>query len=207
MSRIFFAFIMRLSLIFILASPVYAADADYRIVIKDHHFDPAELVIPVDQKVKIWVENQDASAEEFESYALNREKVVAGHGKAAIFIGPLKPGTYKYFGEFNQATAQFKKFTWTQIGSDAPGTAEEWVNQNDCASDAALQDIVNRCAAYGGVSEFLQVPAGNFNTCRLPLQQGGTVNVGVVPFAVVRIQTDVQGKPLVASLTAVTRGI
>ena len=106
MTRIFFEVILRLSLIFILVSPAYAAAADYRIVIKDHRFDPAELVVPAGQKVKIWVENQDASAEEFESYALNREKVVAGHGKAAIFIGPLKPGTYKYFGEFNQATAQ-----------------------------------------------------------------------------------------------------
>ena len=106
MRRIFFAFILRLSLIFILASPVYAADADYRIVIKDHHFEPNELVVPAGQKLKIWVENQDASAEEFESYELNREKVIAGHARAAIFIGPLKPGTYKYFGEFNQTTAQ-----------------------------------------------------------------------------------------------------
>ena len=105
MNRIFFAFILRLSLIFILASPACAADADYRIAIKDHRFDPAELVVPAGQKVKIWVENQDATAEEFESYELNREKVIAGHGKAAIFIGPLKPGTYKILGEFNQATA------------------------------------------------------------------------------------------------------
>ena len=82
-----------------------AAD-DFKIIIKDHQFDPKELVVPTQKKIKILVENQDPSAEEFESYDLNREKVIAGNGKATIFIGPLKPGTYKYFGEFNPKTAQ-----------------------------------------------------------------------------------------------------
>ncbi len=79
---------------------------DFKIVIKDHQFDPPELVVPTQKKIKILVENQDPSAEEFESYDLNREKVIAGNSKATIFIGPLKPGTYKYFGEFNPKTAQ-----------------------------------------------------------------------------------------------------
>lgn len=105
MRRIFFGTALRLSLIFI-STVAFAAEADHLIVIKDHRFEPAELVVPAHQKVKIWVENQDASAEEFESYELNREKVISGNGKVAIFVGPLKPGTYKYFGEFNPATAQ-----------------------------------------------------------------------------------------------------
>jgi plastocyanin len=76
------------------------------IVIKDHKFSPAELRIPANKKVKIIVENQDATPEEFESFELNREKVVSGNGKITVFIGPLKPGTYKYFGDFHQDTAQ-----------------------------------------------------------------------------------------------------
>jgi hypothetical protein len=54
------------------------------------------------------VDNQDATPEEFESHILNREKIVPGNSKATIFIGPLKPGTYEYFGDFHQATAQGK---------------------------------------------------------------------------------------------------
>jgi hypothetical protein len=56
--------------------------------------------------VKLIVENQDQSAEEFESYELNREKIVAGGKSVTVFIGPLKPGVYKFFGEFNPKTAQ-----------------------------------------------------------------------------------------------------
>ena len=80
--------------------------AEYVITLKDHKFSPEELVIPANTKVKIIIENQDATPEEFESYDLNREKVVTGNGKITIFIGPLKSGTYKYFGEFHKDSAQ-----------------------------------------------------------------------------------------------------
>ena len=79
---------------------------EYKIVIKDHQFSPEPLVIPADQKIKLIVENQDPTVEEFESYDLNREKVVAGRGKIILFVGPLKSGTYKYFGEFHRDTAR-----------------------------------------------------------------------------------------------------
>ena len=82
------------------------ADEIYSIIIKDHKFDPAELTVPANVKVKVVVKNQDATAEEFESYDLNREKVVSGHSTITLYIGPLKPGTYKYFGEFHSGTAQ-----------------------------------------------------------------------------------------------------
>ncbi len=79
---------------------------EYTIVIKDHKFIPQNLEIPVGKKVKLIVDNQDKTVEEFESYELNREKIIKGNAKIVIFIGPLKAGTYKYFGEFNSKTAQ-----------------------------------------------------------------------------------------------------
>lgn len=78
----------------------------YEIIIKDHKFSPVQLVVPADQKVKLIVENLDETPEEFESQDFNREKVIAGNSKATIFIGPLKAGTYNYFGEFNKDSAQ-----------------------------------------------------------------------------------------------------
>ena len=66
----------------------------------------AEIKVPANQRIKLSVHNQDGTPEEFESHALNREKVIAGNSKATIYIGPLEPGRYTFFGEFNEATAQ-----------------------------------------------------------------------------------------------------
>jgi len=76
------------------------------IVIKEHKFEPARLTIPAGKKVKVVIDNQDPTVEEFESYELNREKVVGGGKQIIIYLGPLKPGSYKYFGDFHKETAQ-----------------------------------------------------------------------------------------------------
>ena len=84
---------------------VQAETPQFQLVIKDHRFSPTNLEIPANQKVKLVIENQDATPEEFESHDLNREKIIPGKSKAIVYVGPLKPGTYKFFGEFNPKTA------------------------------------------------------------------------------------------------------
>ena len=74
--------------------------------IENHVFVPDIVEIPADQKVRLMVINADPSPEEFESYELNREKVIAGGHRAVIFVGPLPAGDYPFFGEFNPKTAQ-----------------------------------------------------------------------------------------------------
>ena len=94
-----------------LAFAFAAAAADppeFTLTIKDHKFEPAELTVPAGQKVKLKVVNADATPEEFESHELNREKVIPGNSTATINVGPLKPGEYPFFGEFNPKTAQGK---------------------------------------------------------------------------------------------------
>ena len=76
------------------------------LVISGHRFVPAEMKVPAGRKIKLTVVNNDASPEEFESYELNREKVVAGKGRIVVFVGPLRPGRYPYFGEFHMDTAK-----------------------------------------------------------------------------------------------------
>ncbi len=83
-----------------------AAQETYTIAIKDHKFEPAQLIIPAGRKVQITVNNQDPTAEEFESYELNREKVVLGGKQIIVYLQPIKPGSYKYFGDFHRKTAQ-----------------------------------------------------------------------------------------------------
>ena len=87
---------------------LFAATPVIEIEIRDHLFFPAEVVIPADTKVKLLVRNMDPTPEEFESYELNREKVISGNSQAVIFIGPLPPGEYPFFGEFYPKTAQGK---------------------------------------------------------------------------------------------------
>ncbi len=84
----------------------WAADNNYSLVIREHRFEPAELRVPAGQKIKLVVHNQDSTPEEFESHELNREKVIAPGAKANIFVGPLKPGRYPFYGEFNEKTAR-----------------------------------------------------------------------------------------------------
>ena len=90
------------------ANSAVAAKPVFELVIRDHLFYPSELIVPAGQKVKLLISNEDATPEEFESYELNREKVILGGKKTIIFIGPLKAGEYHFFGEFNMATAQGK---------------------------------------------------------------------------------------------------
>lgn len=84
----------------------HAADPEFTLIIEGHKFAPAELEVPAGQKLRLVVENRDPTPEEFESYALNREKIVPGNGRIVVFVGPLKPGRYEFFGEFNPATAR-----------------------------------------------------------------------------------------------------
>ena len=88
------------------ATAAQAAPPVIRLEIRDHLFYPAEVVIPADTRVKLLVVNRDATPEEFESYELNREKVILGGTEAVIFLGPLEPGRYPFFGEFHPKTAQ-----------------------------------------------------------------------------------------------------
>ena len=87
-----------------------AALADNSVVIaltvNDGKFTPEEITGPANAKFKLVIKNEGKEAEEFESVELNREKVVAPGKSVTIFLGPLKPGAYGFFGEFHQATAK-----------------------------------------------------------------------------------------------------
>src|SRR5437762_6817880 len=79
-----------------------AQEAEVQLVIRDHRFEPAEITVPAGKKVKLVIDNRDATAEEFESYELNREKVVPPKAQVTIFVGPLQAGRYPFFGDFHK---------------------------------------------------------------------------------------------------------
>jgi Cupredoxin-like domain len=89
-----------------LTARALAGDPEYTIQLREHRFTPSEIKVPAGAKVKLIIENQDSTPEEFDSFALNREKIVFPNSKGIVFIGPLKPGRYEFIGEFNQSSAK-----------------------------------------------------------------------------------------------------
>lgn len=76
------------------------------ITIKDHRFTPSEVKVPANKRIQVTVVNDDPTPEEFESREMKVEKVIPGKSKGVVRIGPLGPGRYPFFGEFNEATAK-----------------------------------------------------------------------------------------------------
>ncbi len=99
-----------LSILFIIVFPIniLAATPIINMEIRNHLFIPSEITIPENTKVKLVIFNHDETDEEFESFELNREKVILGERKGVIFIGPLPAGVYPFFGEFFPKTAKGK---------------------------------------------------------------------------------------------------
>jgi len=98
--------LLSLALILAMATSASAQDPAFTLVIKDHQFQPTEIEVPAGQKITLTVKNNDSTPEEFESTELRREKVVAGGEQIIVYIGPLKPGKYEFFGDFNPKTAR-----------------------------------------------------------------------------------------------------
>lgn len=76
------------------------------ITIRNHRFEPERLKVPAGVPFVLRVINADSTPEEFESKSLRVERVVGGGGTALISLRALQPGTYNFFGEFNEDSAQ-----------------------------------------------------------------------------------------------------
>jgi len=81
--------------------PARAADVVQNISVVNRIFTPSEFTVPANQKVKIVIKNDSEEPAEFESLELNREKVIPAHDQVIVYIGPLDPGSYPFFNDFD----------------------------------------------------------------------------------------------------------
>ena len=89
------------------AAPALADDAtEVQITLKDHKFAPAETTVAAGKPIVIQLANQDATPAELESKELRIEKVVAGAGAITVKVRALKPGRYRFFDDYHEATTQ-----------------------------------------------------------------------------------------------------
>jgi Cupredoxin-like domain len=86
------------------SAPAFAQE--FNLVIRNHKFEPEEIRVPAGKRVSIYVSNEDATPEEFDSTALKVEKIIPGKSKGLVRIGPLDPGRYEFMGEFHADTAK-----------------------------------------------------------------------------------------------------
>src|ERR1700712_577344 len=87
---------------FPLAHPARAAEPTVSLTLKDHKFDPAEVTIPANTRVRFMVKNLDATPAEFESDDFKAEKVVPAGKEVSILVGPLQAGTYEFHDEYHE---------------------------------------------------------------------------------------------------------
>lgn len=93
-----------LALLFsVLAMPDgHAQEAMLSVSVKNHQFQPAQLSARANVPISIRVKNLDSGRMEFESTNPSVEKVIGGNSEAVVKIGPLKPGRYEFYDDFDQ---------------------------------------------------------------------------------------------------------
>jgi len=80
--------------------------ATIEVTLKDHRFSPAEIDVPAGKVVILRITNEDDTVEEFDSVALQVEKVIVGGHYATVRLRPLGPGRYPFMGEYHAQSAQ-----------------------------------------------------------------------------------------------------
>ena len=76
------------------------------VTIRDHRFTPAEIHVPTGKPVILRITNADDTAEEFDSTALQIEKVIVGGHYGIVRLRPLGPGRFPFMGECHADTAK-----------------------------------------------------------------------------------------------------
>ena len=99
--------LMLASTLLLAQAPVRAQDMpSFNLLIRAGRFVPATLDVPANTKFRLLIKNEGPGAEEFENVEFRKEKVLAPEASSFLIFQPLKPGTYKFFGDFHPETAQ-----------------------------------------------------------------------------------------------------
>lgn len=89
--------------------PLFAAAAElptFSVLIKGGQIIPARLEVPAGTKIKLTLKNEGPGPSEFENLDLRVEKVLAPGASSFVVIHSLKPGSYRFFDEFNPSTSE-----------------------------------------------------------------------------------------------------
>jgi plastocyanin len=82
---------------------VAADDQTLKLSVEEKGFAPAELEGPAGGRIRLEVTNGTSAAIEFESFELNRERVIQPGQTAAVYLSGLSAGKYEFFDDFHQS--------------------------------------------------------------------------------------------------------
>ncbi|MBC7369983.1 MAG: hypothetical protein H7326_00355 [Bdellovibrionaceae bacterium] len=81
--------------------------------------------------------------------------------------GTANTGTYENeITGFDASTGMFTVHTIVKLGTQSQAQDEQ---SNSLLDDATVGQLIANCAAQGGTTEAVTVPAGTFNACALPI--------------------------------------
>lgn len=81
------------------------------------------------------------------------------------------------------------------------------VAKDDLLDRARVQMVIANCPMAGGTAETLTVPAGTFQTCKIPQERGGEVWIAEVPFGIAKqVSVDEEMNVITVELTAFVNG-
>lgn len=100
------------ALVALLALAVHAAAAElptFAVTLAGGRIDPRRLEVPAGTKIKLTLRNAGpGGAAEFEGRDVRVEKVLAPGASSFVVLPPLKPGTYRFFDEFDPKTPDMR---------------------------------------------------------------------------------------------------
>ena len=85
------------------AVPARAEELTIALAVRGEGFEPARIAAPPGSRIRLEVTNQTAGAIEFESFELNRERVIQSGQTVTVYVSGLSAGQYEFFDDFNQA--------------------------------------------------------------------------------------------------------
>jgi plastocyanin len=91
----------------VLAPLAWAQDPpEVALTIESNRFRPEEVKVKAGVPFVLVIANKDSGPEEFESKDLRIEKIIPGGKTVRLKMPALKPGAYRFFGEYHPKTAQ-----------------------------------------------------------------------------------------------------
>ena len=84
-----------------LAGGARAADAVVELRFENHRFEPQTVTVPANRAFRIKVINASKETIEFESFKLNRERVVGPGETIIVNVPALSSGSYDFYDDFH----------------------------------------------------------------------------------------------------------
>ena len=90
------------------AAVASAADTppELALTLDQHRFSPEALRVKANVPFILVITNKDKEEEEFEMSSLRIEKIIPAGKTLQLKMPALKPGTYKFIGDFHEKTAK-----------------------------------------------------------------------------------------------------